>query len=176
VCIYYDALGYIVNPVNQPYTVTLEANIFVVPYPGPSTPAPPYSYTVQFKPALEAALPGQINPFSLQAMCYKTCGTITSIYIKKSEPIAAGNYYPLTILQWDYENPVLSGISRNDSSQTLYNTRIVVANLDQCPWKEATLNDVTLTQGQQTEFTVAYSSDCINEHLIIVGQGSTAAP
>lgn len=174
-CFYfYHAFGYLQNPSNQTYTVTLEAGVVVYPYTDPGgTPAPPGSDTIQFSPALEAVLPGQINPFSVEEVCYKGCRLITDIHIKRLAPLAAGSYYPLTIIAWEYTDPVLAGTAKNMSEETLYRARIVAAGLERCYPRAAELDDVTLAPGQRTGFRVTFPSSCIDENLILVGQGAT---
>jgi len=69
---FYDVIGYVENADNMSFELTLVADVTVEPFPYPGwTPTPPYTKTVLFKPALDVTVPGQRNPFSLQAYCYK---------------------------------------------------------------------------------------------------------
>ena len=170
---FYDALGYVENAAGESFEVTLEADVTVYPY-SIDTPEPPYTKTVQFQPALDVSLPGQRNPFNLEAMCYKACEVITDIHLDQA--IAWNNdlgaYLPLTIVDWTHNGEVLSGTVRNDSSQELVNARVVVTELVKCDWKEAVLETESLQPGEETMFTLdPYYSTCISDQMLIVGQG-----
>jgi hypothetical protein len=172
---FYDAIGYLENTGGMSFEVTLVADVTVSPFPYPGwTPTPPSMKTVLFKPALDVTVPGQRNPFSLQAYCYKGCETITAIRVAQVIPLSSdrGTYLPLTIADWLYKDGALSGTVRNDSSQALDNARVVATELVKCEWKEAVLITVNLQPGQGTTFTIdPYSSDCAGDQLLIVGQG-----
>lgn len=176
-CVYNAVLGTLENAGSQPYIVALEASAMIYPYPADGTPYPPVSETLPITPALEAVLPGQTNPFSLEYLCYKSCTVVNRVYISSVRPMAVSSYEPLTILDWDFTDPMLSGVVKNDSNQTVYNARVVAANPERCPLHMASLEKTTLAPSEQTGYTIfPLSSYCIDERLLIVGQGSTSKP
>jgi hypothetical protein len=78
----------------------------------------------------------------------------------------------LTIINFTYEDPILSGTARNDSGQSLDQLRIVVVELEKCSWKLATVDSQNLMPDQETAFHLNYPSGCLGDSLVIVGQGA----
>jgi hypothetical protein len=127
------------------------------------------------RPALDATLPDQINPFRYDLLLGKASALIDEV-----RPLSASLgdpdgevYYPLTVLNWEHKDGILDGTVRNDSGLPLHRVRVVVAELSKCGWREADIADGVLQPGQETTFSRSgYSQTCLGDDLVVVGQGA----
>ena len=168
----YYLYGYVRNLTTKPlYSVIVDVEVTTWAYGDP--PPPPYTEIIHIKPALTATLPGQINPFSYSFLLGKASASIGPIRGVSSSPWVSGDkYYPLTIISFTYEHPILSGTARNDSGQSLNQLRVVVVEPEKCEWQLATVDSQNLLPGQETAFHLTYPSGCLGDNLKIVGQGA----
>jgi hypothetical protein len=166
----YYLYGYVRNLITEPlYSVIVDLEVTIWPYLYPTS----YTEIIHITPALTATLPGQINPFSYSMLLGKADASIGSIRGVSSNPWVGGDkYYPLTIISFTYEDPILSGTARNDSGQSLYKLRVVVVELEKCEWQLAIVDSQNLLPGQETAFHLTYPSGCLGDSLKIVGQGA----
>ena len=176
---HYYVYGYVRSLVAEPvYAVKLEVDVTFYPYTPPGEPPyPPYTSAISIVPALEATLPGQINPFAYSLLLGKASASLGEVRAVAATltPPDATEYIPLTIVGWHAENTTLVGTVRNDHSQPLHDARVVVAALGKCRWREATLDDTTLRTGQETAFQCnLYTTYCFADDMTVVGQGVTS--
>jgi hypothetical protein len=136
-------------------------------------PCSPYTRRERISPALAATLPGQVNPFYYSTMCYKSCEEIIGVDAVAASRTNPGGavYYPLTVVSWEHAGDVLDGTIRNDSDQSLQDLSLVATDLTYCAWRPAEITDATLEPGAETTFQFDYNQTCLDNTLLIVGQG-----
>jgi hypothetical protein len=176
---HYYVYGYVRSTGTEPvYSVTLEVDVTIYPYSPPGEPPyPPYTSAVPIVPALEATLPGQINPFSYSLLLGKSSASIGEVRATAATltPPSEARFVPLTIVGWQTENTMITGTVRNDQGQTLRDARVVVVEPDRCAWRETALEVTILQPGQETAFQRnMYSTYCFTENTVIVGQGAVS--
>lgn len=169
----YYLYGYVRNLTTKPlYSTIVDIEVTIWPYGDP--PPPPYTEIVHVTPALTATLPGQVNPFSYNLLLGKASASVGPVKGASARPWMGGDiYYPLTITGTAYQDNIYSGTIQNDHYQPLHHLRVVAAEPSKCGWREAVIGDEILLPGQDTSFTISnYSSGCISDNLIVVGQGA----
>jgi hypothetical protein len=175
---YYYVYGYVRSLATDPvYSVQLEVDVTFYPYTSPGEPSlSSYTSAIPIFPALEATLPGQINPFSYSLTLGKASaaiGQVRAVAATLTSPSGA-TYVPLTVVDWHVEDTNVLGVVRNDHDRALHNLRVVVVEPYRCEWREATLVDTTLQPGQETAFQRnLYTTLCFTDNFVIVGQGAT---
>jgi len=167
----YYVYGYVRSLTGQAlYSVEVDLRVTIIPYMGT-----PYTEIVHITPALTATLPDQINPFSYNLLLGKASASLGPILGATAEPWTGGVvYYPLTITGWTYDGGTVHGIARNDSESPLSNLHVVGAELAKCSWSEATLDTQTLLPQQETNFYINFYSGCVDNDLVVVGQGAAS--
>ena len=170
----YYVYGYVRNLTNEPfYDVVIDMEVTIFPYADP--PVPPYTEIVHLTPALTSTLPAQLNPFSYRLYLGKASASIGPIVNISASPWSSGDhYYPLTIIDYAYEDLIVSGNARNDRGFSLDNARIVGFESQHCGWREATLGADELLPGQVITFTISsFGAICaVDDRLIVSGQGA----
>jgi hypothetical protein len=172
---YYYLYGYVRNLTSEPiYDVVLDLEVTICPYSGEDPPPPCETGIVQMRPALTATLTNQINPFGYSMMLGKASGSIGPIVNVSYGPWTSGeSYYSLTILDYEYQAPYVTGTLHNDSGHPLHAARVVMLEPVNCGRREATLGLDTLMPGEETTFSARYGASCgVNDHLFISGQGA----
>jgi len=169
----YYAYGYVRNLTTEPfYDVVIDMEVTICPYDDP--PPPCAAEVVQLTPALTATLPNQVNPFSYRLYLGKASASIGPIIDVTYRPWSSGDHYAaLTILDYTYTEPFVTGTLHNDSGYPLHAGRVVAFEPVNCGWREATLGVDTLMPGEETSFTVRYGASCgVDDRLVASGQGA----
>jgi len=167
--------GYVRNNLTTgpPYSVAVEIDVTIYPYE-PSHPISSSEW-IGVRPLFTATMPGGINPFRYSLILGKASASIGQVRVAAASPIdeSQGSYHSLTVTGWKYEDPVVTGVVRNESGQFLDGVQVAVVNPDRCRWREASLDAAALAPGQETGFRVGYyPSGCVDDSLLIVGQGA----
>jgi hypothetical protein len=167
--------GYVRNHLTTgpPYSVAVEVDVTFYPYEPPLQPS--WRAWVPVRHLFTATMPGEINPFRYSLLLGKASARIGQVRVAAATPIdeSQGSYHSLTVTGWAYEDPVVTGAVRNESSHFLNDVKVAVVNPDGCRWREASLDTTALAPGQETGFRVDYyPSGCVDGSLRIVGQGA----
>jgi len=166
---YYKVYGYVNNLTDDPvYSVELEVDYTIC-----SEFDPCYSGTYTISTVLPATLPGQLNPFSHESTLGHASIHYGEVRIKSFSLNGNGvSYAPLTVVNWEYANSILSGTIRNDTEHTLTDLALVITKLDYpCGFTSIEPDVSTLGAGQQATFSKGISEYCMSDTPAIFGQG-----
>ena len=169
----YYAYGYVRNLTTEPlYDVVVSLDVTIFPYEDP--PLKPDDI-FQISPELTATLPGQLNPFTFVLLLGKASASIGPIVGVTASPWQGGDAYTaLTITAYTYADSAVTGTVRNDTSLPLHHARVGGYEPNLCRWLEAKLDTDELLPGQETSFSIAYSSSyCFDgPDYTVIGQGA----
>jgi hypothetical protein len=170
--------GYVENIIAAPvYSVTVGVVVTVLPYCEPQIgydDCTPYDIVESVTPAFPVTLPGQINPFYYYGLVAKSEYRPQRIFVRSARLAGRQPAASLTVVEWALGEASISGQVRNDSAFTLEQARVVVVS-DECRWREASLDTVTLLPGESTAFRIDPLS-CVSTNLAVVGQGWALEP
>jgi len=169
----YYAYGYVRNLTTEPlFDVVVSLDVTIFPYEGPLLKP---DDIFQITPELTATLPGQLNPFTFLLFLGKASASVGPIVGVTASPWEGGDAYAaLTITSYTYANSAVTGTVRNDTGYPLHHARVGGYEPSLCRWQEAKLGTDELLPGQETSFSIAYSSSyCFDgAEYTVTGQGA----
>lgn len=169
----YYAYGYVRNLTSEPlYNVVVSLDVTIFPYEDPLL-EPDDIFLIT--PELTATLPGQLNPFSFVLLLGKASASIGPIVGVTASPWESGDAYAaLTITGYAYEGSAVTGTARNDTDHPLHHARVGGYEPSLCSWREAELDTDELLPGQETGFSIPYSSSYCFDGVgyTVIGQGA----